>query len=1436
MPKHPGSFLVAALAGAFALTCHAEHSGTGPFDSLARDQVLSQSSVHALAQDRKGYLWIGTQAGLDRYDGYRIRSWKSDADDPQTLSHGFIKDLLVAADGTLWVGTARGLDRLDPDTGALSRLPVQLPDGSRTSGDIDAGSLVEDGNGDIYATGLNPSQPLRWRPGRPTLEPVEVAGRLAPVQRSGARAALTRDRAGRIWLAGRGGLWRLDRETDRFEPVLRVETDKRIPVVTEHVLTAGPGNGISYASAEGLFIVDPDAEPAIRHLRPARHGFDSDATRAVASDSRGALWFTAPGVVGRLDRDGRWQRFDQPSLDQRDRENRGAHTLHLEETPDGDIWLAGLFGLLRFDPESSRMHRYRHDPNDPSSPPPTVAENGYRIFLDRFGTLWIGGHLGGIARLPPHAERFLHVRDTAPSNTNRNIVRAITEQRLDEREFVWVANQNHGVTAWERSGPKDYRLAARYEPGGGISRIGVVRDIAIDPADDSVWLAGTIGLGRVETAGEPIEVVEFSGRPAPASLRTLQFTEPGRAVAAGGANGRTRIWLLETAGGRPSIRRTLTAPDEPRSQTIFHVAPRSNGDLVATYGDGILLLDPESGEVGRHFPGLHPRREAARPLFMLSPDGNGGFWAGTRGAGLLHIRFIGRDQPVFSRITAEDGLPDETVYAILPDATGKLWLSTNRGIVRFDPDARSFNQYTPGDGLQGWEFNHAVAHIGESGRYYFGGVFGWNVFEPGRVRPLLQPPELDLTGVFVNDRPLAIGPDRRLPPLRHDRNRLVIDYAGLHFAAPDRIRYQYRLDGVDDDWIDAGTTPQARYASLTPGKYRFEVRAANLDGIWSAAEELLRFEILRPPWATPWAWALYAAAAAVLVLTVLAQQKRKRHRLQILVDKRTEELRQQNELVDHQARQLEAALRARTTLFANVSHEFRTPLTLIQASIDRLAVAPDPDAVATARRYSGRLLRLVEQLLDLSRLRLGRAPRPEPQWRLDSVVSQTVEAFRPVADERRVALETRINGAWHTECPQDLVEKILLNLLSNAIKFTPAGGRVTVSLEPSGNEAELAVADTGPGIAQADQERIFERFYRAESAENDRTVGAGIGLALVFESARAAGGRLHLDSAPGRGSRFSVTLPAERPIPGSLQRPPETDAERRELDVATLLTTTPADTAPSHRAEAASPAESLLVVEDNPDLREYLANALSDRWHVVLAADGREGLERARELQPDLIVSDLMMPHVDGFEMLSALRTNIDTSHIPVLMLTARQDEDTRLKAFTLSADGFLAKPFRIDELKARLAQMILQRERTQAWARGQRTAEPRAGQDADGEPPADAISDRDRRMLETLERWLAEHFADPQLDIGAMAEAVHVAPRTLQRKLKSLLGQSPAHFIRDFRMARARELLRETDRSVTEIALAVGYSSSQYFSRAFRQVHGRPPEAWRRTVDSSTD
>jgi len=1402
-----------------------------PFVRLDGSLVLSQSSVQAIAQDRDGYLWIGTQAGLDRYDGYRIDSWHTDRDDPSTLSDGFIKDILVARDNTLWVGTRHGLDRLEPHTRSVTRMSLQLVDGTRTDAPIRPGSLIEDKNGDLYALRDNPPAVLRWRPGHRALSEVPVDGAPATGVHAGATSTLVRDRAGRIWLGHAGGLWRLNRATDRFEPVLTPRRQAGGDWSTLGILAVGPGDGVTYASADGLYRIEPGTAREVRLLRPTRHGLAGDWVRAVGIDSRGAVWFTQPGKLVRVDpATGTWQTFDQPRLDPDVTANSGHHALWIAETPNGDIWLAGLLGLARYDPATGRLETYRHDPNDPASPPPTLGEIGYRIFVDRFGVLWVGGNLGGLARVPPHGQRFIHVADRAESPTSRNIIRAIAEQRVGDDIYVWSAAQNHGITVWRQTGERDFTPAHRYPSDGPIAKIGVVRDFAIDPVDGSVWIAGERGLGRIRRAGDPLEFPASGVRPVSHALRAAEFIDDHTLLVSGSIREGPEIWRIDTRSKKlEAIDARLPQAIGAGSTPIFDLAARRNGTLVAATGLGLAVIETATGATRWHFPARRPGVRSGNQLFTLAAGGRGRWWAGTRGSGLLHIEFVTERQPVFRRVAARDALPDDTVYALLPDDRGALWLSTNRGVARFNPATGEVRRYTPGDGLQAWEFNHTVAHRGQSGRFYFGGINGWNAFRPAQVRPLMQPPEIDLVAVRVGERSVRPDAGGRLDPLPHDDNRLTIDYVGLHFAAPERIRYAYRLTGLDRDWVDAGANRRARYPDLGPGRYRFEVRARNLDGVWSQPEALLEFSVRRAPWATPWAWALYSAALALGVLAYLARQRQIRRRLEARVEQRTAQVREQKNLMARQARELEQALAARTTLFASISHEFRTPLTLIRAGIDRLERGPDPDAVATARRYVARLLRLVEQLLDLSSLGLTRSAGRQPPWRLDSVVAQTVEAFRSVAEHRGLSIDCRITSAWQTSCPQDLVEKILLNLIGNAVKFTPAGGRITVGLEPTRRGVGLSVRDTGPGIPESEQERIFERFYRAGSDRSEHQPGAGVGLALVFEAARAAGGDVRVDSRPGHGACFTVTLPAE-PDAGSSQAAPP-DRQRQILDLEMLDPRS--HEAPRSEPSKAPPSQAgtVLVVEDSADLRRYLVDELSAHWRVIEAADGEAGIASAIEHDCDLIVSDLMMPGVDGFEMLERLRSDIRTSHIPVLFLTARQDDETRLRAFTLSADGFLPKPFDPDELRARLDQMIRQRERLRNHIHRTHAAGP-SGRDRDTpgpKPHEGALSTRDRELLASLDAWLESHHGDPDLTIEAMAASLHITTRTLQRKLRSLADRTPATYLRDYRMARARAWLRDTDRPVTEVAFGVGYASSQYFSRVFGQLHGEAPERWRR-------
>jgi signal transduction histidine kinase/DNA-binding response OmpR family regulator/ligand-binding sensor domain-containing protein len=1405
------------------------------FDPLDENQVLSQSSIHAFAQDRRGFLWIGTQYGLDRYDGFEIQRFNHDPNDPETLSDDFVLDLLVDRDGMLWVGSRRGLDRLDPATGRVTRHAVAQIEADHAVF-LDAGTLVELPNGTVMASASG--RPFRVDgPGR--LAPVEVRQPVLP--QSGSFASLALDHGGTPWLANHFGIWRYDPGARRFEPIEHHAPSSEHRHFGPHMISPGPGRTMAHAGVDHLLLIDIDRGHRIRRLRPTDHGAGNDHIQAVAIDSSNHLWLTMAEELVRVPPDlaGPWQRFPAVSLDRPDDPSQFA-TLFIEDSANGQIWLSGRFGLKRFDPASGDMLSFEHDPSNPRSLPATLGEIGYRIFMDRFGVLWVGGNLGGIVRRPPQRDRFVHVRDSTPTPISRNIVRAVAEQNVAGKEFVWVANQGHGVVVWRRSGDRSYTIEHHYPAGDHDRRIDRVRHMAIDPVDGRVWAVGGGGLLYATRPGAPLRQVEL---PIDANHlaggRRIEFLGPDRMV----LGTSQMLFVLELDSTRqPSLVQSVPLAEADQSFELFSLAAAGPNSLFAAGHGGLQRIDLESGRTHRFLPGGDLLDTPANQLFSVAVDREGAVWIGTRGGGLARMQPAGPNEASFEFFDKTDGLPDDTVYAILPDEGGELWLSTNRGMVRFRPEAGSVRHYTPGDGVQAWEFSNAVAHIGASGRYYFGGVNGWNTFRPGTVRDLLQAPLVQLKSVRVDgDAVPTIAPGGRLE-LDHDRNQLSIDYVGLHFAAPGQVRYQYRLQGLQEQWIDAGTARQAQWASLPAGAYEFQLRAANPDGIWSLPASLLSVRVHPAPWNTRWARLAYLIAILVLILFLLRYQHEKRRRLQQLVARRTHELAEQKDVIASQAAQLRDALEARTLMFANVSHEFRTPLTLIRASIDKLERAPDPAAAAQGRRYIARLLRLVEQLLDLSRLRLTEVGGSETAWRLDSLVSQTVDAFRPVAEHRSHRLSCATSGAWHTECPREAVERILINLIANAIKFTPNGGTITVGLAPDPAGVVLEVADSGPGIPEDQHELIFHRFYRTGATQGGQN-GAGIGLALVHEAVRAIGGRIEVDSAPGEGARFRIRMTAERPRRDMPLRPVDLDMERQQLDLDALIESPIRAGEPTPvpaRSAAARRQPRVLVVEDNEDLRELLTETLGRRWRVASAENGEQGYQNASRLLPDLIVTDLMMPDVDGFEMLQRLRGNIATSHIPVLFLTARQDQETRLRAYALSADAFLSKPFDERELETRIEQMLLQRQRLQSFLRRSGLDRPIGrARESGGLTPGvaampeatEAVSARDRQLLGRLDAWLDLHYSDPGADVEGMAAAVHMSPRTLQRKLKSLTGQTPAARLRDVRLERARDRLAAEDRSVTEIGLECGFASAQYFSRVFRRQFGVAPDQWRRSA-----
>jgi signal transduction histidine kinase/DNA-binding response OmpR family regulator len=687
------------------------------------------------------------------------------------------------------------------------------------------------------------------------------------------------------------------------------------------------------------------------------------------------------------------------------------------------------------------------------------------------------------------------------------------------------------------------------------------------------------------------------------------------------------------------------------------------------------------------------------------------------------------------------------------------------------------------------------------------------------------------------ERPL--GAALRLPP---PQRSFVLELTAPSFLAPERQRFRFRLVPYDAGWIEAGASREASYTSVPPGRYRFEARAAGPDGGWSPAAAL-PVEVVPRFWETGWFRALAALLAAVAVVALIqgwdVRQRARRRQLERLVEERTA-------TIAAQAEKLRELDDLKSQFFANVSHELRTPLTLtlgpLQDALDgrfgplRADLAQQ---IELAQRNAQRLLGLVDQLLDVARINAGRLDLELRRGDLAAVVRQRVEAFLPLAERRGIELSLAAPaervGAWFDEVQ---IEKVLDNLLGNALKFTPRGGRVSVAFvnrleaSPAG-QVGVSVRDSGPGIPAGQLERIFERFYQVEATARRRWPGAGIGLALARQLADLHGGAITVESAEGEGACFTVFLwGEEQRLPAELAgRAVDTGTrDQRPSGTPTRPLAFPAETpheplrlhAPAGEArEADDERTTVLVVDDHQDVRAYIRRHLEPEYRVVEAADGLAGLEAARRRVPDLVVSDVMMPGLDGNALLRKLREDPELEFVPVVLLTARASPESRIQGFREGVDDYLVKPFDPRELKARVANLIAGRKRWMARFEG-----------FEAKPQALRVSEinvtsADKAFLARVQGAVEERLGDSELTVENLAEALACDRSYLLRKLRSLTGETPSGLIRSLRLQRAEQLLRAGAGAVSEVAYGVGFKSVAHFSNAFQEQFGERPSAF---------
>lgn len=824
--------------------------------------------------------------------------------------------------------------------------------------------------------------------------------------------------------------------------------------------------------------------------------------------------------------------------------------------------------------------------------------------------------------------------------------------------------------------------------------------------------------------------------------------------------------------------------------------------------------------------------------FLDDPSNSNYLWICTKGGGLNRLE---KSSGIFFHLTVKDGLPDNVVYGILTDDAGNIWGSTNRGIFCLSNSKNGnkenwmFRNFTKQDGLQDDEFNTNAYRKMPNGNLTFGGVNGLNIFNPKEILAKNYNPKVFITNILVGNLPVL--PNDKTGVLKntientpsitlnHLQDILTLEFSSLDFTAPQQNKYRYQLVGVDKEWVESGTRRSATYLHLPSGSYSFKVQGSNSQGIWSDKIAELKIKVMPPWWRTWWAYLLYALFIGFVV------------RYYFLFRINKAKLQNQLHYEQQEAKRIKELDTVKTQLYANITHEFRTPLTVILGMAQQVKAKPTEhldSGMDMIVRNGNHLLNLVNEMLDLSKLEDGKMTLHLVNGDVINFLRYIVESFQSLAVSQQKQFHF-LSGADELVVAYDAekLRQIITNLLSNALKFTPAQGNVYISISQEAATEEgyttmvLKVKDTGIGIPEDQVQHIFDRFYQLDNSHTRKAEGTGIGLALTKELVKLMNGTIAVKSpAVGatKGTEFTITLPLQKAsaedllatVPAFVKETPSISVAVRKDPV--IISN-----------ELTAPSTPLiLLVEDNVDVVAYTASCLP-QYKLAVGKDGKEGLEIATDIIPDLIITDVMMPFIDGFEMCRKLRLDERTSHIPIIMLTAKADMQSKLEGLEKGADVYLEKPFHKEELLLRIKKLLELRKNLQKYYSNQIGITSTVETTGTDEMATTTIAEpAEHEFVKKVREIVEANFTNYEFSVEQLSKLIYMSHSQLHRKLEALTGCPPNKFIRIIRLNKAKELLANPSLSIAAISLDCGYNDPGYFARVFKQEMGLSPQEWR--------
>ena len=1360
---------------------------------------LPHNTVTGIVQDRAGFIWIATYDGLARYDGRSITVFRNRPGDSHSLIDNKITQLEPATDGTFLIVTGSGnFQRFDPRTEQFTTL-LDERFLARRKVPVSDGHLTADGQ---HLWGLLPGiRLIDYDLHQKTLRVYDLPA-LVGGPNEVDDFCLTR--TGYIYGMATTGLFQFDTRTGRkrlipypFPPLTKLQTANFFPTDGQQIVECSDGQ-VAYFGYQVIVLYDP-----VRNRSRAIPIPDAVPNEQVFPFLKGVA-------------------------------QRNTVSFALRTLADNRLYVGYLNRLYRLDAGGQLVRLY---------PPGQPTGDVTPWLLDRSAVLWTGSESAGLNRLDFHALPF----GFAPKRKSfaEDLIQQDLGMALPDSFQLW------DVPRWPRYTIGPNKMGYLIDPLRVYRHRFGDRHLTELPA---LWITN----GQI--------CCKLCMKVTPTGRIWFYSNERGL-VESDLAGSRGRLY--------PNSQLPLVGPKPGHDAGDIQPLGRSVW-VGARFGLGLFRYDIGRQRFDKPFVN-NPNSAnslAGNSIFCLSADPADStvLWIGTAGSGLCRLD---TRTMTFRRFGEAEGFPNGTIQSIEADNQGQLWIGTNRGLVRLNrpvggtagtPQTLTWRHFTTDDGLAENEFLRLSSARLPDGRLVFGTPNGRIIFDPRAIRDDGYEPPVVLTSLLINNKPDSRTVNRLSElVLDHTQNFLTIGFAGLHYGKADKLKYRYQLTGVDANWVTAVNQNTANYTQLAPGHYVFRVNSTTADGRWSRQVKQLTIVITPPFWATWWAYGAYALAFGGLVLGFIRFRIGQARQRQEVLQKRRE------------AEQLRAVDEVKTRFFSNITHEFRTPLTLILSPTAKLLTNPGYDVftrqtLTTVYQNAGQLLRLINQLLDLSKLEGGNMNVALSRGDVVTFVQCLVDLFQPMADSRGIALHLEINGQAGNRTTGEPVplpayrfdadkwEKIITNLLSNALKFTPTGGQVSLTLEPprfagttlietmpgrnAGRQLVLTIADTGIGIPAQHIAHIFDRFYQADDSRTRAYEGTGIGLALVKELTDLLGGTISVqsrtrpghteaDRSPGTtGTTFTLTLPL---LPDTHEEggPELVLPDRAVIHDPVPLTDTPAT------PTVADDAPLVLVVDDNDELRTFVASELANRYRVLTAADGQEGWEICQRELPDVVVSDVMMPRLDGYQLTHCIKSTLATNHIAVVLLTAKAAHQSRIIGLEQGADDYLTKPFHTDELVLRLNNLLTRQANLRAFIHRQLSSlmeEPDAARPNAARPDATERSPaRPNRNDEPAARPVADAFVsqlhqaiesrldDATFGVDDLAGAVAMSRRTLHRKLTATTSLSALDFIRHYRLQRATQLLR-TGRSIAETAYDVGFESPAYFTKVFRQTYQQTP------------